>query len=327
VKTSDGYSIAYAVSGAGRPLVFLPGVFEHIQLAWQYPGIQPWLEGLAARFRLIQIDERGAGMSSRGLAPDTLVRAYCRDLDAVVEKLEIESVVLFGTTVRARVAALYAIDHPERVAAIVFGPFIASAEGYQSPFWSDLPADHWDFFLRNLVSNYVDPSDRLGAVDMMKEAFDQADFVVRMRAARQGIDEDTLSSLRLPTLVLHPRDYPFVTTAQATRIAQLTKATMTVIDGSFALGDAAQGISAIETFLATIQSGRTETDPLTQTGLSTREAEVLRLLAAGRSNQQIADELVISLNTVKRHVSNVFDKTGVANRAQAAAYAKDHGIA
>jgi DNA-binding NarL/FixJ family response regulator len=61
--------------------------------------------------------------------------------------------------------------------------------------------------------------------------------------------------------------------------------------------------------------------------LSTREIEVLRLLAAGRSNQQIADELVISLNTVRRHVSNVFDKTGAANRAQATAYAKDHGIA
>jgi DNA-binding NarL/FixJ family response regulator len=61
-------------------------------------------------------------------------------------------------------------------------------------------------------------------------------------------------------------------------------------------------------------------------GLSVRELEVLRLLAAGRSNQQIADELVISLNTVRRHVSNVFDKTGAANRAQAAVYARDHGI-
>jgi len=48
---------------------------------------------------------------------------------------------------------------------------------------------------------------------------------------------------------------------------------------------------------------------------------VLRLVAAGSSNQQIADELVISLNTVRRHVSNVFDKIGVANRTQATAYA------
>jgi DNA-binding NarL/FixJ family response regulator len=61
--------------------------------------------------------------------------------------------------------------------------------------------------------------------------------------------------------------------------------------------------------------------------LSARELEVLRLLAAGRSNQQIADALVISLNTVRRHVSNIFDKTGAANRAQAAFYARDHGLA
>jgi NarL family two-component system response regulator LiaR len=60
--------------------------------------------------------------------------------------------------------------------------------------------------------------------------------------------------------------------------------------------------------------------------LSSREVEVLRLLAAGRSNQQIADELVISLNTVRRHVSNIFDKTGVANRVEAAQYATRNGL-
>lgn len=56
-------------------------------------------------------------------------------------------------------------------------------------------------------------------------------------------------------------------------------------------------------------------------GLSHREMEVLKLLATGRSNQQLADELVISLNTVRRHVSNIYTKTGVCNRAQATAYA------
>jgi DNA-binding NarL/FixJ family response regulator len=60
--------------------------------------------------------------------------------------------------------------------------------------------------------------------------------------------------------------------------------------------------------------------------LSARELDVLRLLAAGKSNAQIADELVISQNTVIRHVSNIFAKTGAANRTEAAVYAKDHGI-
>jgi LuxR family maltose regulon positive regulatory protein len=51
--------------------------------------------------------------------------------------------------------------------------------------------------------------------------------------------------------------------------------------------------------------------------LSERELEVLRLLCAGRSNQEIADELFIALNTVKRHVSNLYGKLGVRRRVQA----------
>jgi DNA-binding CsgD family transcriptional regulator len=61
-------------------------------------------------------------------------------------------------------------------------------------------------------------------------------------------------------------------------------------------------------------------------GLSEREVEVVRLVAAGKTNQQIADELVISLNTVVRHISNIFSKIGAANRVEAAAYASRHGL-
>ncbi len=53
---------------------------------------------------------------------------------------------------------------------------------------------------------------------------------------------------------------------------------------------------------------------------------MLRLIATGRSNQQIANELVISLNTVLKHVSNIFAKIGAANRAEAAIYASRHGL-
>jgi DNA-binding CsgD family transcriptional regulator/tetratricopeptide (TPR) repeat protein len=56
-------------------------------------------------------------------------------------------------------------------------------------------------------------------------------------------------------------------------------------------------------------------------GLSEREVEVLRLVAQGKSNQQIADELFISYNTVIRHVTHILSKTGSANRAEAVNYA------
>jgi LuxR family transcriptional regulator, maltose regulon positive regulatory protein len=57
--------------------------------------------------------------------------------------------------------------------------------------------------------------------------------------------------------------------------------------------------------------------------LSERELQVLALLATGRSNQQIAEELVVALDTVKKHVSHVLDKLGVANRTQAVARARE----
>ena len=62
-------------------------------------------------------------------------------------------------------------------------------------------------------------------------------------------------------------------------------------------------------------------------GLTAREVEVLGLIASGRTNQQIAEELLISLNTVLRHVSNIFGKTGSANRADATMYAARKGLA
>jgi DNA-binding NarL/FixJ family response regulator len=60
--------------------------------------------------------------------------------------------------------------------------------------------------------------------------------------------------------------------------------------------------------------------------LSQREVEVLRLLAAGKSNREIADALCISLNTVATHVRNILTKTGTANRTEEAAYALRRGL-
>jgi DNA-binding NarL/FixJ family response regulator len=61
-------------------------------------------------------------------------------------------------------------------------------------------------------------------------------------------------------------------------------------------------------------------------GLTGREAEVLRLIAAGKSNRQIAAELVISEHTVARHVQNIFTKLNVSSRSAATAFAFEHGL-
>jgi DNA-binding CsgD family transcriptional regulator len=62
-------------------------------------------------------------------------------------------------------------------------------------------------------------------------------------------------------------------------------------------------------------------------GLSDRELDVLRLVAQGRTNREIAAALFLSQNTVARHLTNIFNKTGVENRAGATAFALRHGLA
>jgi DNA-binding NarL/FixJ family response regulator len=92
--------------------------------------------------------------------------------------------------------------------------------------------------------------------------------------------------------------------------------------------DTPRGVFLIEELVRAALGGRQAAVPsrLGADGLSSRELEVLRLIAAGKSNPQIAEELVISLNTVQRHVSNILAKTGLANRTEAASFATRNGL-
>jgi DNA-binding NarL/FixJ family response regulator len=62
-------------------------------------------------------------------------------------------------------------------------------------------------------------------------------------------------------------------------------------------------------------------------GLSRRELDVLRLLAQGKTNREIAETLALSEKTVANHVTMIFNKIGVENRAAAAAFAVKEGVA
>jgi DNA-binding CsgD family transcriptional regulator len=66
--------------------------------------------------------------------------------------------------------------------------------------------------------------------------------------------------------------------------------------------------------------------PKSDRGLSRRELEVLRHVAGGKTNKEIATELVLSERTVERHVSNIFGKLGVSTRAAATAFAYEHQL-
>ncbi|MER5420005.1 response regulator transcription factor [Streptosporangium roseum] len=118
-----------------------------------------------------------------------------------------------------------------------------------------------------------------------------------------------------------------------------------------ALGAGARGYLSKDTdaeslacAIATVVEGEAQFDPAIQRrladavtrmrrapglpdGLTPREGEVLRLIAGGRSNGEIAGELFISEATVKTHINNLFAKAGLRDRAQAVTYAFRHGLA
>jgi NarL family two-component system response regulator LiaR len=94
-----------------------------------------------------------------------------------------------------------------------------------------------------------------------------------------------------------------------------------------AIRDAASGRSTLspEAAMALIHATRPAKQPAHD--LTEREKEVLNLVVQGQSNQQIADAMVISLATVKAHISNILSKLQVSSRAEATAYAIKHKLA
>jgi NarL family two-component system response regulator LiaR len=98
-----------------------------------------------------------------------------------------------------------------------------------------------------------------------------------------------------------------------------------------AIRAAARGQSVLESQVASKMMNRfrrpAQNASLPHEELTVREMEVLQLIAQGKSNQEVADDLFIGIKTVKYHLTNLFGKLGVEDRTQAAIYAHRHGLA
>lgn len=99
-----------------------------------------------------------------------------------------------------------------------------------------------------------------------------------------------------------------------------------VLAGELGAGPAAAAARALAVRAGLRLAGAEPTPAVVASGLTAREQEVLRLVALGRSNGQIAAELVISVKTVSVHVSHLLDKLGVSSRGEAAALARAGGL-
>jgi DNA-binding CsgD family transcriptional regulator len=141
-----------------------------------------------------------------------------------------------------------------------------------------------------------------------------------------------------PALYVHAADDHLVPRAAAEAlVGHLANATLRIVSGKSGM-DVWRSLTAVREVVRFLQIGHPpDTVPVRPrnragratypAGLSEREFEVMGLLAVGRTNRQIADELFISLNTVSHHLRNIYAKTGASNRTEAAAFAFQAGVA
>ena len=139
----------------------------------------------------------------------------------------------------------------------------------------------------------------------------------------EGEPRDALVSLRRATEVWHALDAPY----------EIARTRVLVGDACRLLGDEEAAVlehdaarSIFGRLGARPDLARLEQPTTSRHGLSGRELEVLRLVAAGRTNREIAASLVISEHTVARHLQNIFAKLGLSSRAAATAFAFEHDL-
>ena len=328
--TSDGFQVAYAVAGEGEPFVLTPPSLHHVRLGWRWRPYGDWLAALAGRYRLILFDARGQGMSTRGLGPGFAVADYERDLEAVVDALRLRRFVLAGTERFGHVALRYADAHPDRVRALVLMATAVSMQAWPLSHILGVGRENWDLLLWNNVPRGLPAAEARQRLEDYRRSVDQADLLRWWQACADSDVSDLLPRVKVPVLVLHGQEYLDLSADEAMKLgAAIPNAEVALLEGAGGSlhGSANEALAAIAGFLDGLGKGAIA--PAARTAapdLSPREAEVLRLLAVGRSNQQIADSLVISLNTVKRHVNSVYAKIGAAGRAEAIAYAHEHGL-
>jgi pimeloyl-ACP methyl ester carboxylesterase/DNA-binding CsgD family transcriptional regulator len=332
VTTSDGFRIAYTVAGAGRPVVFMPPAIHHVQLSWSPESItHPLVSALASRYCLVQFDGRGQGLSTRDVPESTSMADLLEDLTTVLERVQPGPAVFIGHGATSHVAVNYAAAYPERVAALIFVSCSLANTAWPEALWKGLAATDWDNFLLSTRGVSGVRSDSRALLERMKQIVTQRDWLTRERAYRGSDVSALLEQLAIPALVVHPRAYWGLSPEESINLAaSIQGAQFVQIDGDTPYGDTGQLIAAIERFIAALpyaagEGARPHAGDL-PARLSVREQEVLRLIAAGRSNQQIADELVLSLRTVERHITNLYAKIGAHGKADATAYELRHGF-
>ena len=333
-EAPDGVRIAYAVSGTGPPMLVSTCWLSHLQHDWESPVWAHFLQEIGRFVTIVRYDERGYGLSDWDVT-DHGLEARIGDLEAVADHAGLDRFALMGMAQGGPPAIAYATRHPERVTRLLFygsyaGALSASEDRAEEiEAFAQLIKVGWgrpQHTFRRVFTSMMIPGateEQMRWLDELQRVAASAETASAAIRQRSRADcRPLLADLDVPTLVLHClRDQmsPFEGGRQlATQIAGARLVPLDS-DNHIVLGDEPAWpvfVDEVRRFVASDGAPAPATD-----GLSPREREVLELVAEGRSNEEIAAALHLSVRTVERHLQNSYTKLGVRGQSARAAAA------
>jgi pimeloyl-ACP methyl ester carboxylesterase/DNA-binding SARP family transcriptional activator len=232
-QATDGVRIAYATVGEGPPLVKTANWLNHLELDWKSLIWGKTFQALSDGRRFIRYDERGNGLSDWDV-DEISFEAFVRDLETVVDALQLKRFPLLGMSQGCAVSIAYAVRHPERVSALILmggyaaGWRIGSSAEEQERRQAVLTLTRLGWGTNNSAYRHIfsqtfmpdGTPDELAWFDEFQRQTTSSDNAVRFQNAFGDIDvRDQLKQVRAPTLVLHARHDQRVTLEQGRELA------------------------------------------------------------------------------------------------------------
>ena len=347
-RSADGTRIAYALTGAGSPLVMSATWLTHLEHQWRSLAWRPWLEALSRDRTVLRYDSRGCGLSDRAVS-DVSFETWVSDFEAVSDAAGLERFALLGVCQGGPIAIEYVARHPDRVSHLVlYGTysrgrsqrFDAPEEVEKARLLLEMTRLGWGREHHSFVQVWASQFQPGGTLAHLRSWSEQqraatsAEMAVQL--LRIGFEVDVRQSaqrISCPTLIVHAERDAVVPVEEGRILAGL------VPDSHFVQLDSenhmllpsepawAHFLDEVRRFLPVASAGGAARPAKLPLGdLTPRERDVLECVAQGLDNAEIATALALSEKTVRNHISRVFDKIGAQHRYEAIVRAREAGL-